>query len=353
MLDGTASTHVVRLVRDTALAAGVPEALVAGIPGTGSLADDRLRIPLSSLGRLWDLLAHTLPEGTAGLRVADAAPLGTMPAWDYLLVNGATLADALTDSLPYHRVVTAAEEHFEVHESSDGTVEVAYRTTVGDPRTSAAVHEYVLAYYLRRSREATGRDLVPARVAFSHPAPPDHGALVRAFGTDRVEFGAEADTIAFHARDARAPLPGGDPGLAALLRHHAEMILATARPLPGWPDLFHAALDAELDLGTPALDAVAARLALSARTLQRRLSEHGTTWRAEVDLARYERARRLLAQGLTVDTVATLLGFTDDRALRKAFRRWRGHSPGAERRALARTDRSVASEDLGQDLART
>ncbi|PDP87563.1 transcriptional regulator [Glycomyces fuscus] len=350
MLDGTASTHLVGLVRDTALAAGVPGELVARIPGTEGPADERVRLPLAGLGRLWSLLAHTLPEGTAGLRVAASAPLGTIPAWDYLLVNGSTLADALVRSTPYHRVVTASEERYEVRDL-DGPVEVGYRTSVGDSRACAAVHEYVLAYYLRRAREATREEVVPALVRFSHPAPPDTGPLRRAFGTDRLEFGAGANTIAFGAEDARKPLPGGDPRLAGLLRDHAGMLMENARPLPGWHDLFRSALEAELDLGTPALDAVAARLATSARTLQRRLSEHGTTWRDEVDLARYARARLLLADDLTVDTVASRLGFTDDRALRKAFRRWSGRSPDEERRALARGDRFAARADLGRAAA--
>jgi AraC-like DNA-binding protein len=335
MLSGTASTHVVRLVRDAALAAGVPDPLLTGLPGAddASLSAHHHRVPLATLVRIWDLLAHTLPPGAAGLHVADAAPLGALPAWDYLLVNGATLADALTASLPYHQVVTAAEEVLSVED--DGALTVGYQTLSDDSRTSAAVHEYVLAYYLRRAREATRRDLVPEAVRFRHPAPPRHGALVRAFGT-AVEFGASANTITFRAEDARAPLPEGDPRLGSLLRDHAAHLLATARPLPDWHDLFRAALDAELDAGAPALDAVASRLAMSTRTLQRRLAEHGTTWRHEVDLARYARARSLLADDrLTVDAVAGRLGFTDDRALRKAFRRWSGHSPEHERRTLA------------------
>ncbi|MFE9638093.1 AraC family transcriptional regulator ligand-binding domain-containing protein [Nocardiopsis alba] len=352
MIDGTSSTALVRLVRDTALASGVSAPLITALPGATSLDDDRLRIPLTTLGRLWELLAYSLPEGTAGLRVAESARLGSMPAWDYLLVNGVDLGDALSESLPYHRVVTAAEEHFEVHDR-DGAVEIEYRTTIDDPRTSAAVHEYVLAYYLRRAREATRRDIVPTKVTFGHAAPPHHGPLIRAFGTDRIEFEAERDTILFAAEDAHVPLPDSDPRLAALLRDHAGMLLETSRPLPDWREHFRIALESELDLGAPTLDAVAARLVLSPRTLQRKLSEHGTTWRAEVDTARYQRARRLLAQDLPVDTIAARLGFTDDRALRKAFHRWSGHSPGRERRRLTRTDRFVAPADLGREIVRS
>lgn len=229
---------------------------------------------------------------------------------------------------------------------------VRYHTGTGDPRTTAAVHEYVLAYYLRRAREATRTDLTPRRVAFSHPAPADRSALVRAFGTTALEFDAGVNELVFRAEDAHAPLPSGDPRLAELLRDHAGRLLADAHPLPGPLDLFRAALDAELDHGTPALASVARRLAVGTRTLQRRLHEHGTTWRAEVDRARHGRARRLLSSGLTAEAVASRLGFSDDRALRKAFHRWSGRTPAQERRALARRDRSEARADLGAEPAR-
>ncbi|APA94344.1 hypothetical protein NS506_00257 [Nocardia seriolae] len=84
---------------------------------------------------------------------------------------------------------------------------------------------------------------------------------------------------------------------------------------------------------------------MSRRTLQRHLAEHGTTWRNEVDLRRAERAETLLAQGRSTAAVAARLGFADDRALRKAYRRWHGTSPTG----LAHADRSVASRDLGAD----
>lgn len=291
------------------------------------------------------------PPGRAGTHVADTAALGSLPAWDYLIVNGTTLTDALTHSAPYHQVVTASEKELAVHTRGDDLA-VRYHTGEGDPRTAAAVHEYVLAYYLRRAREATRTDLTPRRVAFSHPAPADRSALARAFGTAALEFDAGVNELVFRAEDAHAPLPSGDPRLAELLRGHAGMLLSAAHPLPGWLDLFRTALDAELDHGAPALGAVAGRLASSPRTLQRRLGEHGTTWRAEVDRARHARARRLLSSGLTAEAVAARLGFSDDRALRKAFHRWSGHTPAQERRALARQDRYAARADLGTGAAR-
>ncbi|MFD3509127.1 AraC family transcriptional regulator ligand-binding domain-containing protein [Nocardia sp. NPDC058666] len=319
-LDGTVSTHLVRLLVQAAREAGVAEAQLTRVPGTDDvvLRGELNRIPMSSLVRLWELIAHTRPG--AGVAVAAAAPLGTLNTWDYLVTSGATLTDSLHRAQPYHRLVTGAAESFDL--SGDGDLTIGYRTSAGDPAVAAVVNEYVLAYYLRRGREATGRPLVPTRVSFGHSAPPDRSALLAVFGTASIEFDAESDSITFHADDANAPLHRSDPMLADLMRSHADLVLASARTIADPLDTFHIALEAALDAADPTLPRVAKSLAMSQRTLQRHLAEHGTTWRDELDMLRHERAKLLLAQGLTRTAIAHRLGFTDDRALRKAFHRW-------------------------------
>ncbi|MEU8894755.1 helix-turn-helix domain-containing protein [Nocardia sp. NPDC048505] len=69
-------------------------------------------------------------------------------------------------------------------------------------------------------------------------------------------------------------------------------------------------------------------MAMSARTLRRRLGEHGTSWRNEVEAARLAKATALLRDtGLPVSSVATRVGYSDARALRRAFPPWTGHTP--------------------------
>lgn len=326
-LDGTVSAQLMRLMVRSARAAGVDERQLDRVPGVGEvlLGGELNRLPMRSLLRLWELIAQARPGAGSGAAIAAAAPLGTLDTWDYLVTTGASLADSLRAAQPYHRLVTAAAEGFDL--SGDSDLTIGYRTTADDPAVASVVNEYVLAYYLRRAREATGRPLVPTRVSFGHPAPADRAHLITVFGTDSIEFDAAADAITFHADDARAPLPRADPMLANLLRSHAELVLASARPVADPLDAFRIALAAALDAGDPSLARVAKTLAMSQRTLQRHLAEHDTSWRDELDLLRYERAKALLDQGHSTATVAQRLAFSDDRALRKAYHRWTGTTP--------------------------
>ncbi|MEM6929584.1 MAG: helix-turn-helix transcriptional regulator, partial [Myxococcota bacterium] len=80
--------------------------------------------------------------------------------------------------------------------------------------------------------------------------------------------------------------------------------------------------------------AIAKELGLGVRTLQRRIAEHGTTLRALVERVREANAVAFLDNpALSIDEVAILLGYTHERAFRRAFERWQGQSPAAFRRA--------------------
>ncbi|QSQ23262.1 helix-turn-helix transcriptional regulator [Pyxidicoccus parkwayensis] len=70
------------------------------------------------------------------------------------------------------------------------------------------------------------------------------------------------------------------------------------------------------------------------RGLRRRLQAEGRTFREVVEALRLEKARHLLAEdSLNVAGIAQRVGYSDARALRRAFQRWTGMSPGRYRRS--------------------
>ena len=66
----------------------------------------------------------------------------------------------------------------------------------------------------------------------------------------------------------------------------------------------------------------------SQRTLQHKLGELGLTYQSLCDETRHELARRYLDDpGKSVTEVTFLLGFSEQSAFTRAFRRWSGMSP--------------------------
>lgn len=92
--------------------------------------------------------------------------------------------------------------------------------------------------------------------------------------------------------------------------------------------------------GVPEIDTIASQLALSGRTLQRRLGEEGTTFAAIVDRARQQLSERYLEDDrLSLAEVGFLVGFADSSNFHRAFRRWTGATPNTFRSARSREAR--------------
>ncbi|WP_295893820.1 helix-turn-helix domain-containing protein [uncultured Vibrio sp.] len=76
------------------------------------------------------------------------------------------------------------------------------------------------------------------------------------------------------------------------------------------------------------INPVADSLNLSVRTLTRRLSDEGTTFRKLVDNVRLELAMMMLKnQGLSISETSYRLGFADASSFARTFKRWTGLSP--------------------------
>lgn len=73
-------------------------------------------------------------------------------------------------------------------------------------------------------------------------------------------------------------------------------------------------------------------LYMTPRTLRRKLSEQGTSFRDIVKELRCEAAKKLIVETkLTIEDIATSIGFNDVSNFRAAFKKWTGHTPASLR----------------------
>ena len=87
-----------------------------------------------------------------------------------------------------------------------------------------------------------------------------------------------------------------------------------------------------LSEGVPAVSDVAGHLGMSARTLQRRLSERGLAYQQLVDSARRRLALSLLRQtDYSLAEIAFMTGFAEQSSFTRAFKRWAGQTPRSYR----------------------
>ena len=139
---------------------------------------------------------------------------------------------------------------------------------------------------------------------------------------------AEQHAAALPRRDRSLPLPVecADP----VLRKGAELLVENywARICPGFVERVVRALRSRVVSGNASLEAVAESLALTPRTLNRRLSAEGRTFRQLSNEARSIVAQQLLAgTQMPVTSVALALGYADASAFTRAFQRSAGWRP--------------------------
>ena len=93
-----------------------------------------------------------------------------------------------------------------------------------------------------------------------------------------------------------------------------------------------------LPTGQVTEELVANALNMSLRTLQRKLSEEGTTFGAIYQSLRQEMAQQYIHDSqMSMTEIAYLLGFSEQSNFTRAFRRWYGISPSDARQKLEKS----------------
>jgi AraC-like DNA-binding protein len=297
----------------------------AQIPGH-ALARDHAMLLSRHVYRLWELVEHALEAPHVPLTTVDRHKVGDLDLFDYLLTTATTLKSGLQVNGDFlHLVTTNGRLQIEAETDRDATY--SCRTVQPGGRGADLWVQFTVAGFCARAQAATGRPVVPSHVAFAQPPPRSHQAFIERFGTSRIDFGAPVTTFTFRACDLDLPMPGADPALARILTRYAATL--SPRPLPTWHEHFQQQLAEAIDHGNPSLGALARRLAISIRTLQRQLAEQGTTWRAELDTARQQRAQHApQAEAGNMANLARQLGYSDPRSARWALRRWNDRTGG-------------------------
>lgn len=141
-------------------------------------------------------------------------------------------------------------------------------------------------------------------------------------------LGVEAAFIAFDREPLERPIPTAHALYRSIFESQAQRELAQLPPegagLKGDVRTFIAR---GLAAGRFDIDRCASSLGLSKRTLERRLAEVGTSYKAEIDEVRKDAAKRWLEEGRRVEDVAALLGYSERAAFHRACLRWFERTP--------------------------
>ena len=304
---------IVQLAERRGLA--LPAALLAAVRGAA-------RVPLAMQDALWDAYCRAADDPLAGLRVGLALQAGHLDSAGLQLVTCETLGEALHDLVEVAPAIGEGGGFALVRDGERVQLRYLPRLAVRERERVEAV----LAGALNLARWATGGRFAVGGLWFAHdplaPAPA-YAALLDV----PLRFGAAHDALVFDASQLALPLVQAN----AALREHLRTL--TERTLAGLGQSSLAAAVQRLVLANPAWgrERVAAALGISGRHLVRRLADDRVSFRALRDAVLHDIACRRLTGARRVVDIAAELGFSDERAFVRAFRRWGGTTPARYR----------------------
>jgi AraC-like DNA-binding protein len=260
-----------------------------------------------------------------GMKVGAAQHLTAWGLLGFALMAADTLRQAIETGVRYQNL-SGAMMVWSAGEEDDGFV---LRADLPDPAMDPAVAvfliEEALTSVLTLARLTIGPGFVPRAVEFAFPAPrrsDPYGAL---FGCP-VRFGVLVSRLVIDPVRARTTMPGRDPVTYTSALETLDAQLASRRHQQELLEVMEISIAQSLPT-IPSFAEQARRHAASERTLRRRLADCGTTYEALVDGVRRERVEQLLRRPeLTLRDIAHQAGFSDQRTLRRAVRRWHGTS---------------------------
>lgn len=184
---------------------------------------------------------------------------------------------------------------------------------------------FELAFWVQVARIATRERIIPLRVhiALQLPEPDAYQAF---FGTSlqRSDFNG----LTFSAEDARKPFLTVNDAMWSIFEPELNKRLKDLTHEAPFSERVRVCLIEILASGQTSMGDVASRLAVSSRTLQRRLQAEGTSFQKVLDDLREELARHYLTTSdYSSGQIAFLLGFEEANSFYRAFRAWTGQTP--------------------------
>jgi AraC-like DNA-binding protein len=329
-MEPTVSVRFVRLLALALEARGVDVgAFLGGLNVERATLDDPDARLLTRIDdALWTEAERLSGDACIGLHLGEHIPLSAFDIMSYTLRSSPTLRGAFERLARYIRLLHDVAE-IGVH-AQRGSARVSFRLgPAGTPRQQG---EFTLAVFIGFCRRATGTDVVPRAVEFSHAAPADVTEHERIFRSPLL-FGRSSTALVLPREALDLPLAEADPGLLSLLERQIHELVARLPQGESVGDRARRLLAGELSGGEPTVETIARRMRMSPRTLHRRLKEEGGSFRAMLDGLRRDMAARLLAEDqMPIAEAAFLLGFSEASAFHRSFKRWTGRTPAEYRR---------------------
>lgn len=323
--------------------AGVdPAALMQGIGMDSTRVGDLgYRYSQDQVTSLWIAAVEATGDLNFGLKVAHHIRPSTFHVVGYAMSCSATLRRAAERFAHSARLISDSAAVSFTGESQGHRLTVDLNT--GGRQPIYQTIDTMLAGFFLLCEWILSSPATPVEVTFRHRKPADDQAYRDVFRCP-IRYGQPINSILFPTDVLERPVPSANEELATMLDELAAKHLAF-RFSSRFSRKVRDSLIGQLPNGEPSKQETARLLAMTERTLLRRLREENTTFQEVLDRLREELAYDYLRRAdLTVEDIAYLLGFSSSSTFSRAFMRWTGQRP-----SVWREGRSIIENNRAED----
>lgn len=291
---------------------------------SGCNMQQHIYISTEQFKRLLKQLSHYFNQPTIVLELSALIRTAHLGVLGYLLHACDNLAEALLRLYRYSKLIINDSSQIYIHQANH-EIELQWHHT--DP-IEPVIAEFGMAIIWQFSQQLTNQRFDLKHIKFTHDAPAEADMRIyQQFFACPVSFNQPTNSFCCSASCLNIEITQPDKTLLDILQRQAEQAL---QQLPATSDFLKKAqlqLMALCHHGEPKLAQLAFHLCISPRTLQRRLWEHDLNFQRLLDDGRQELGKHYLTQHLSLSDIAQLLGYSDQSAFTRAFKRWTGTTP--------------------------
>jgi AraC-like DNA-binding protein len=287
-------------------------------------------VPLFQAGTVFLQILQASGDHGVGLVAGALVQPRSYQVLGYAVLSSSNLGDAIDRLIRYEKLVGKLGSTQLIRH--DDVCQLRWHCPLQGDWTRY-LKEAAIAGWVTYARSLLPADVAPTKVCFDHPALIPLERYDAIFHCP-VELNASWCGVEFPAALLATPITSADPGLRNLMDAQAQQLLQDFDATTNLVNEVRAQIAQCLPNGEPALETVAVRLQLTPRALQHRLKQNGIAFKELADEVRRTLALHYLrdARWALVD-VAFMLGFSEQSAFSRAFRRWHGQSPQAWRKS--------------------
>jgi AraC-like DNA-binding protein len=295
-----------------------------------SALDPDERIPIAVVHQWLTAAVEMTGNPDIGLQAAREVVIGDYGAVEYAARSAATWGDVCAVVGRYMRLINDAL-NFSLHSGADRSF-IQLKSNVELPRAAADFQSG--AFFVSASHFWPPGAKPDFEAWFTHSRPNDLTEYERTFPGGVLRFDAAFNGFVFDHNYLSVPVTSADPSLHALIRQHADAMLAELPSVQSITDQVRKLITKELAGGNPTVTNIARQMPMGERTLARRLADEGTTFKELLDDLRHRLALGYVSGSLLpLSEIAFLLGFSQTAAFHRAFKRWTGETPLEYRKA--------------------